>query len=62
MVLSCSSLHFINAFFSLDCNYSHCKNGGTCTTKNADTEYTCSCTDGWTGSNCGLVGKTCFHN
>ena len=42
----------------LDCSSPiYCHNGGTCNLINGGREHTCSCADGWKGSNCELVGK-----
>ena len=50
-----------------NCAFTQCLNGGTCTNVIGDGTYTCTCIDGYYGSNCGTplvdvcVPSPCVH-
>ena len=46
----CNGIFYISLLETNECAVNPCEHGGTCV--DGDNTYTCSCTQGWTGTTC----------
>ena len=44
-------------FAATPCSVQPCLNGGTCLNSQNNVDYFCTCLDGFSGSNCGIVAQ-----